>query len=693
MQALNDQPSDDEIVNIENTAYLPDDIKNKFPNKKSQSSLHSIQSPSTTYIRMEEEHRRLTEAQLSQNMNDSIQDNLHSQTDNADNLIRSMPSLMNNATIESHGISNKSSSADLSQNNFMLTDFKIGKGHKRNFSTTEVKALSSIRNSLFGQRSTPIDNNRQTKSSPEKQGIKRFSLQSGNSTDKNASFSTLEEARYRSTPNQQRQKSRSINNVKNNVFTSDTLRSNHSTAYGSPESLKKTRENFEIRTLKSEIKELHIENLSLKQELANTPSHAANINDVLSEQSYKDIIESLQNKLLETEKLLQKSESENASLVEQIYENNDYIDFLEKEVKDFTFYTEELITVVNNEVANITNEDQLQTLNERYKIKGFNGDDIYSNFENIYKFIITLFTLFVEGNREKQFIQDELLHDTHDFDSHSKEDNKALLESNKEMKEMITGLKNTIEKLSLNNPEKENLIESSVNESENKTIQNESLSKEKLDILDVKVANIYEELTKINKEYSKNLQAELQEKTKEVHNLTRVKDNLIDTLTEKEKQMLIQKENFMKLEDHIRYFSNKHYEVVNELFSFCEYFLKELFYKIQTGDHDSLKKPIRKLEKVNYLMKSDFEHNVNKIHGNLFAITKFIEESVDVLIARFNDDIIMKNKAANYKIQKGLEAKWKNDSSLNHDSYGTSRSINAKRKVDIEALINPNKKK
>lgn len=156
MQALNDQPSDDEIVNIENTAYLPDDIKNKFPNKKSQSSLHSIQSPSTTYIRMEEEHRRLTEAQLSQNMNDSIQDNLHSQTDNADNLIRSMPSLMNNATIESHGISNKSSSADLSQNNFMLTDFKIGKGHKRNFSTTEVKALSSIRNSLFGQRSTPL---------------------------------------------------------------------------------------------------------------------------------------------------------------------------------------------------------------------------------------------------------------------------------------------------------------------------------------------------------------------------------------------------------------------------------------------------------------------------------------------------------------------------------------------------------
>lgn len=115
--------------------------------------------------------------------------------------------------------------------------------------------------------------------------------------------------------------------------------------------------------------------------------------------------------------------------------------------------------------------------------------------------------------------------------------------------------------------------------------------------MDVKVANIYEELTKINKEYSKNLQAELQEKTKEVHNLTRVKDNLIDTLTEKEKQMLIQKENFMKLEDHIRYFSNKHYEVVNELFSFCEYFLKELFYKIQTGDHDSLKKPIRKLEK------------------------------------------------------------------------------------------------
>lgn len=693
MQALNDQPSDDEIVNIENTAYLPEDIKNKFPNKKSQSSLHSIQSPSTTYIRMEEEHRKLTEAQLSQNMNDSIQDDLHSQIDNADNMIRSMPSPIPNATFEDHTISNKPSSADLSQNNFMLTDFKIGKGHKRNFSTTEMKGLSSIRNSLFGQRSIPINNNRKIKSSPDKQGTKRFSLQSGTSTEKNASFSTLEDAKYRSTPNQQRQKNRSINNVNNNVFTSDTLRSNHSTAFGSPESLKKTRENFEIRTLKNEVKELHIENLHLKQELANTSSHTSNIKDVLSEQSYKDTIEKLQNKLLETEELLQKSESENASLVEQIYENDDYIDFLEKEVKDFTYYTEELITVINNEVANITNEDQLQTLNERYKIKGFNRDKIYSNFENIYKFIITLFTLFVEGNREKQLIQDELLHDTHDFDSHSKEHNKALLESNKEMKEMISGLKNTIEKLSLNSQEKEIPMESSANVSENKTIQNESLPKEKIDILDARVANIYDELTKINKEYSKNLQAELQEKTKEVHNLTTAKNNLTDTLNEKEKQILIQKENSMKLEDHIRYFSNKHYEVVNEMFSFCECFLKELFYKIQTGDHDSLKKPIRKLEKVNYLMKTNFEHNVNNIHGNLFAILKFIEESVDVLIARFNDDVITKNKAANYKIQKGLEAKWKNDRSLNHDNYGTSRSINAKKKIDVESLINSNKKK
>lgn len=693
MQALNDQLSDDEIVNIENTSYLPEDMKNKFPNKKSQSSLHSIQSPSTTYIRKEEEHRKLTEAQLSHNMNDPNQDNLLSHIDNPEKLIRSSPLPITNTTIEDHGISNKPSSADLSQNHFMLTDFKIGKGHKRNFSTTEMKGLSSIRNSLLGQRSTPIDNNRQIKSSPEKHGIKRSSLQSSTTTEKNAFFSTLEEANYRSTPNQQRQKSRSINNVNNNVFASDTLRSNHSTAFGSPESLKKIRENFELRTLKNEVKELHIENLHLKQELANTSNRTSYNRDGFSEKHYKDTIETLQNKLLKTEELLQKSESENATLVEQIYDDNDYIEVLEKTVEDYTFYTKELITVINEEVASITNEDQLQTLNERYKIKGFNENKISENFKNIYKLMTTLFTLFVEGNREKQLIQDELLHDTHDFDSHSKEDNRVLLESNKEMKEMIKGLKNTIEKLSLNNQEKEGILERSVNESENKTIQNDSVPKEKLDILDARVATIYEELTKINKENSKNLQAELQEKTKEVHSLTRAKDNLIDTLNEKEKHILIQKENYMKLEDHISYFSGKHYEIVNELYSFCEYFLKELFFKIQTGDPDSLTKPIRKLEKVNYLMKTNFEHNINNIHGNLFAIIKFIEESVDVLIAKFNDDIITKNKAANYKIKKGLEAKWKNDSSLNHENYGTSRSINAKRKVDIESLINSTQKK
>lgn len=694
MQALNDQPSDDEIVNIENTAFLPDDIKYKLPNKKSQASLHSIQSPSTTYIRMEEEHRKLTEAQLSENMNESVQDIGQPQIDNAEKSDRSFSSPITNATFEDHDISNEASSIDLSQNNFMLTDFKIGKGHTRNFSTTEMKGFSSIRNSLFGQRSTPIDNNRQIKSSPPKQGINRSSLQSSTSSEKNASFSTLGEVKYRSTPNQQRQKSRSINNVNNNVFASDSLRSNHSTAFGSPESLKKTRENFEMRTLKNEVKQLHIENLQLKQELLNTSNHTTNYKDVLSsEQSYKDTIETLQNNLLETEELLQKSEAENASLVDQIYENNDYINLLEKKVDDYTVYTEELITVINEEVANIRNRDQFQTLNERYKIKGFNKNKIYENFENIYKFMTTLFTLFVEGNREKQFIQDELLHDTHDFDSHSKEDNKALLESNKEMKEMITSLKNTIEKLSLKKEENEKLVERSVNVSENKSTQNERLPKEKLDILDVRVSNIYDELTKINKEYSKNLQAELQEKNKEVHDLTKAKDNLIETLNQKEKHILIYKENSIKLEDHIRYFSKKHFEVVNELYSFCEYSLKELFLKIQTGDQDSLKKPIRKLEKVKFLMNKDFEHNVNNIHGNLFAIIKFIEESVDVLIGRFNDDIIMKNKAANFKIQKGLEKKWKNDSSLNQDKYGTSRSINAKKKVDIESLINSSKKK
>lgn len=207
----------------------------------------------------------------------------------------------------------------------------------------------------------------------------------------------------------------------------------------------------------------------------------------------------------------------------------------------------------------------------------------------------------------------------------------------------------------------------------------DNIPKEKLELLDARVSNIYNELTKINKESSKKLQAELHDKNKEVLKLVDIKDKLHKTLHEKDQYISVQNENIIKLKDYVEYFSIKHYKVVTGLYDFCEYFLKYLFMQIQTGDHDSLKKPINKLDKVKYLIQTAFESNINTIHGNLFALIKFIEESVEVLISKFNDDILVKNKAMNYKIQKNLEKKWKYESNLSHEDRGTSRSINAKK--------------
>ena len=674
MQALDDQPSDDEILNIENTAYLPDDMKYKFPNKKSCASLHSIQSPSTTYLHMEEEHRKHTEAQLSQNIENDI--DIHNNS--------LLQPTVNKHEDSEHELIKEPSSIDLSQQNFVLTDFKIGKGHDRNFSSTELKGFPTIRNSLFAPKVAHIDSQRRRKSSPVKQKSERSSYngQNGNTLDKNRISPSSVEGYYRSTPHQTRQKSRSINNVNNNnVLTADTLRSNHSTAFGSPESLKRTRENIEIRTLQNEIKQLHIENQQLKDKLTNTSTIGSNFPDQANtDQAYKNTIEKLRNQLFETEELLSKSEAEKESLVEHLYENDDYIDSLEKKVDDYSTYTEELISVLNEEVANIKNRDQIQTLNEKYKIKDFDKERVYENFENIYKFMKTLFTLFVQSNREKQFIQDELLHDTHDFDSFPSNNNKALLESNREMKDMIYGLKKTIDNLSLKNQENEKSLANVTTVTENKSsMVTDNIPKEKLELLDARVSNIYNELTKINKESSKKLEAELHDKNKKVLKLEDIKDKLHKTLHEKDQYISVQNENIIKLKDHVEYFSIKHYKVVTGLYDFCEYFLKDLFMQIQTGDHDSLKKPINKLDKVKYLIQTAFESNINTIHGNLFALIKFIEESVEVLISKFNDDIFVKNKAMNYKIQKNLEKKWKYESNLSHEDRGTSRSINAKK--------------
>ena len=117
MQALDDQPSDDEILNIENTAYLPDDMKYKFPNKKSCASLHSIQSPSTTYLHMEEEHRKHTEAQLSQNIENDI--DIHNNS--------LLQPTVNKHEDSEHELIKEPSSIDLSQQNFVLTDSKLVK--------------------------------------------------------------------------------------------------------------------------------------------------------------------------------------------------------------------------------------------------------------------------------------------------------------------------------------------------------------------------------------------------------------------------------------------------------------------------------------------------------------------------------------------------------------------------------------
>lgn len=684
MQALNDQPSDDEIVNIENASYLPDDIKYKFPTKKSYASLHSIQSPSTTYLHMEEEHRKLTEAQLTQNLTNDTENRAKLIPNFNDGNILSSESPTNKQDDIEHELMNEPSSIDLSQQNFMITDFKIGKGHDRKFSSNEMKGFTTIRNSLLRPKNTDIDNQRPKISSHSKPSIKRSSyLNHGSHTlDRSLDSPRSIEEYYRSTPRQTRQKSRSINNVNNNKFSAnESIRSNHTTSFGSPESLKKTRENFEIRTLKNDIKQLHMENQLLKEKL----SQASNHNSIFTESSNadnanKDIIEKLQNQLLDAEEMLSKNDSENASLVDRIYECEDYIESLEKKVDDYSTYTEDIIAVLNHEVASIKNRDQFQTLNERYKIKEYNEEKIRENFINIYNFITTLLTLFVDGNREKQFIQDELLHDMHDSDAPSLNDNKALLESNQEMRDMIFNLKNSIENLSLKNSENEKSLTNTTNVTENKSsMLSDNVPKEKLDQLDARVSHIYNELIKTNNENLKNLKLELNEKSKEVSKLMDIKEKLHKNLHENDQYIAIQNEKIMKLKDHAEFFSIKHYKVVTGLYDSCEYFLKELFLEIQTGDHDSLKKPIRKLEKVKYLIQRDFESNINTIHGNLFALIKFIEESVQVLISKFNDDILIKNKAINYKIQKGLEKKWTNESNFSHEDRGTSRSINAKK--------------
>lgn len=656
--------------------------------KRSYEALRSIPSPTSTYMELEEEHRRKTEEILGQNSSSPL----------AQNKVK----LLSNENKSSSGsfpaskktILNKSFDNNEEEELFIIEhndseqmlathEFKTGR-HSRNYSDNRFLSLRTIRNTIHGSTSSLPQNlksmTKDSSDSPLKSSSKRTSrLQrlKSNSISNNISFSNIKSNDKALAEDifDESNGSSKRNTLQFYPSTNTESRTDVSTTPNNKLELQMTKEQFKIQTLLNQMKQLEIENESLKIKndemmFLTKPDSDEKSTVLLYEQKLKD----LEDKLNTTQQELKHEVSKNEELL-QIYEEEEKIIVeLEEELRGYDDYTRDLINFVQTKVQNNKGSDQFQTLNNRYRIKNFEEGDTYTNFQNIYRFINQVFDLLIDSNMEKQLLREEMMHDFVDSDSvqssKSFSPNKQKSENNSDMNQKLGKLENIVE----------SLVEFNRNGSERTKTNNGSEAKghdadsRKLIHLEAKLSEIYDAIQKTELHHISETNKTMENIIQENSNLKAKVKALEHTHTDNER--IIEEQNTMINELYVTIDKSKEigFKICSLLLQFSNNFIFKLLNKIENGDKESLLKPMKKLNKIEVLLSSSYDQNSNIIQGHFNALLKFIEQSIEVLIDKFNEEILDRNRTLNYIIEKNLHKKWEKQADVK-----TTRTLNMKK--------------
>ncbi|XBW37629.1 hypothetical protein QEN19_003211 [Hanseniaspora menglaensis] len=652
--------------------------KNLDINEKSYEALRLIPSPTSTYLELEEEHRKKTEEILGQNASSPLiinKLNLVPDANESDKNIVSSAANESGNQDDGFIIEHNDSEQILASH-----EFKTGR-HSRQYSDNRFLSLRTIRNTIHGSTSSISQNIKGlTKepliSSPYHGSSKRASrLQrlKSNSISNNVSLSHIKKEHDNIT--EQTFNTSNISSKKNSLqfhmSNYNESKTDMSLVPNPNIELQMTKDQFKIQTLLSQMKTLEIENEKLKGKLNGVGDfELESSNDSENNVMVTDKVKFLEDSLYDAKQEIINLKLKNEQLFNVYEEEEEIINQLEDELSVYDSYTKELIFFIKEKVQNNKKNDQFSTLNNKYQIKNYEEGDMDSNFQNIYKFMNQVFEILVDSNMEKQFLREEMLHDAVASDSAESlkaEICKDLLENNNEVNQKLK----KIEHLIVNLIEKEHLKNESISEALNNYKNNEKNSSHKpyctcLEDIDKKLSSIYnfmheskvvvpKKVVETENDITKQ-NVELNEKINALENTYAHNVNIIE-----EQEFLIQQ--LYDNRDKVNSDRVKFYKV---LLMFLNTFILKLLNKIETGDKESLLRPIKKLNKIEFLLTTSLEDSFDIILGHFKAILYFIEQSVELLIDKFNEEIIDRNKALKFAVEKNLFKKWEGQSESNN---------------------------
>ncbi|KAL6926379.1 hypothetical protein ACO0SA_003340 [Hanseniaspora valbyensis] len=679
-------------------------------NKKSYEALRSIPSPTSTYMELEEEHRKKTEDILSQNSSSPLIRNkirlLHDINETS-NFLPAVPEkedskvfFRNDKEVEGNEKEEIEEEEEEEEDRFILEhndseqilashEFKTGR-HSRQYSDNKFLSLRTIRDTIHGSTSSFSQNlkslTKELSDSPLKSSSKRTSrLQrlKSNSISNNISFSQVKGAN--------KEKSEDSFNNSNNSSSRNTLQfhlSNNNelktdisvSSNNNSIELQTTKEQFKIQTLLSQMKQLEIENERLKNKIGqNMFLENTDINESHMNRTYDETLQNLENELFDTRQELMHEKSKNDQLIKIYEEEEDFINQLENDLESCHAYTKELIDFMQTKVQNNKRSDQFQTLNSKYQIKNFEEGNIDGNFQNIYKFMNQVFELFVDSNLEKQFLREEMMHDLVESESISSSKstiNKELLESNENLKQELMKLEKLVVTLVEQNKLERKISQTDLSNKLNneKEVKSHQINDTKISELETKLTDIYNVIEKAGFNDTNNTASIIEKQIKENSDLILKLRKLEDTNLNNVNIIEEQNNLINELYDTIDKTDNDNSNFYKMVLQFAHHFIVNLLNKIETGDKESLLKPIKKLNKIDFILSTSFQDNNHIIQGHFNALLKFIEQSVEVLIDKFNEDILNQNKALNYAIEKNLYKKWEKQNDLK-----AKRTLNMKK--------------